>query len=786
MNRETTRVMWLLNHSTARKCEVHLLKKIGFTEIFLPKICPSDPFFRSSSIDYSEDANLTIPEADLAIMNQTDWYSNPSPQAWDIANQYFDIVFFILYSASTFQSMTQHFRGAMLWRVYGKESRYTGTLGAATQTSEKKLVESLGRRFWFAQAYDHLHLIESDYLARRQVSLPLGLLDCAVRDQWEGNDRRIFFVCPDIGWISYYHQIYTKFISDFRGMPYAIGGTQSIHVSDPAVLGFIPRSVYEENMRQMRVMFYHSSEPNHIHYHPFEAIRAGMPLVFMSGGILDRLGGTKLPGRCKTIAEARTKIQRILKDDWKLIDHIRQSQVCLLEGMNPKNFIEAWDVGFDRILQDLEYSRRSSLILKAKPKRIAVIIPIAYGGGSLRGTKLLLQAIARGSQNAGESIELVLGCLEKAYDEVEFQDLDIPISIRTYEWCKLTRDQATQSLIYAGFEVPSYIPEYQVPDDGMEHFMDCDLWIFISDRLERPLLPVRPYVLMLYDYIQRHETLLKNDENDRILAVSHAAQRILVTTQFTQSQAINFARVPKDKVNCLPMLIPEFKSQIHKNSTSQFSSQSSSQSSLSQSSLSQSSLSQSSSTESGYFLWTTNCAIHKNHLNALKALKIYYEKLEGTLLCYVTGIDTQKLIYSEIPHLKPLVPIWESSQLLRERTQLLGDLSDSIFQRTMENSQFLWHPARIDNGTFSVVEAAQLGIPSLSSDYPPMREIDSRFQLNLTWMDPHNPLQMAQQLKFMESHRDVLRSKLPDVSLFQEYSVDNMANQYWEVIGKCL
>jgi hypothetical protein len=58
--------------------------------------------------------------------------------------------------------------------------------------------------------------------------------------------------------------------------------------------------------------------------------------------------------------------------------------------------------------------------------------------------------------------------------------------------------------------------------------------------------------------------------------------------------------------------------------------------------------------------------------------------------------------------------------------------------------------------------------------------------LNLTWMDPHNPLQMAQQLKFMESHCDLLRSKLPDVRLFQKYSVDNMANQYWEVIGKCL
>jgi glycosyltransferase involved in cell wall biosynthesis len=767
MTPANTRVMWILNHSTARKFELHMLKEIGFREIFLPKICPSDPLFRSTSIDYSEDANLTIPPEDLAVLNAENWYENPSVKAWEIANKHFDIIFFILHSPDMVLSMKRNFQGAVLWRVFGLGGNnvinYSKILDETTKSSGKNMVESWGRRFWFAHAYEHLHLNEAEHISRRSAYLPLGLLDCSIQDHWEGKDRRIFFVCPDIGFTSYYHQIYQKFIQDFRGLPYAIGGGQPIEVSDPNVLGFVPREVYDENMRQMRVMFYHSTEQNHIHYHPFEAVRLGMPLVFMAGGMLDRLGGSKLPGRCKTIGDARRKIERILNDDWRLIESIRKQQVCLLEAMKPENCIHQWRVTFNNILQDLDYSHRTPKEFTTKTKRIAVIIPVAYGGGSLRGTRLLLQAIAQGSQQANESIELVLGCLDGSYDEQEFDDLlndiAVPVTVRPYRWRKLTRAEAIDSFLYAGFEVPTAMPDYQVPDDGMKYFMDCDLLIFISDRLQKSILPLRPYVLMVFDYIQRHEMLLSQDDNHQVLMAAHAAKCILVTTKFTYDQAVNFAGLPRNKVKLVPMLTPEF--QVHQHSTRD-------------------------SNVPAYFIWTTNRAIHKNHVNAFKALKIYYENLDGKLLCAVTGVDTKKLLDHKIDHLKPLISIWDSSPLLRQQVQLLGELSDSIYQKKLAQSQFLWHPARIDNGTFSVVEAAQFGIPALSSDYPPMREIDTQFKLNLTWMNPHHPLQMAQQLKRMESQRvDAVPVQLPDASHFKDYAVGNLASQYWEVLRQC-
>jgi glycosyltransferase involved in cell wall biosynthesis len=787
MTPANTRVMWLLNHSTARKFELHMLKEIGFREIFLPKICPSDPLFRSTSIDYSEDANLTIPAEDLAILNGANWYENPSLEAWEIANKHFDIIFFILHSPEMFFAMKQNFQGALLWRVYGLGANnlinYSMILQETLQSSGKNFVEALSRRFWFAQAYEHLHQLEGEHIARRHVYLPLGLFDYSIQDHWEGNDRRILFVCPDIGFTEYYHQIYKNFIRDFKGLPYAIGGGQPIALSDPNVLGFIPREVYDENMRQMRVMFYHSREKNHIHYHPFEAVRLGMPLVFMAGGLLDRLGGSKLPGRCKTIAEARRKVERILNNDRKLIESIRGEQGCILEAMKPQNCVDEWRLGFQRILQDLEHARKSSVKLKPKPKRIAVIIPVAYGGGSLRGTKLLLQAIAEGSKQAGESIELVVGCLEEAYESTEFEDLEIPIAVRPYQWRILKPHEVNDALVYASFEpFVNNVECYQVPDDGMKQFLDCDLWIIISDRLEHKLLPIRPYVLMVYDYIQRHEPLLTKVQNEQILAAAHGARRVLVTTKFTQSQAINFAGLLQRKVELVPMLVPSFTPAIQPLSASQ----------------SENQMDEivdcapivdpiiDSIVIPDYFIWTTNRAVHKNHLNAFKALKIYYEELDGRLLCQVTGVDTKKLLDSKVGHLSSLIPLWENTAILRKNVTFLGELADSNFQQTLAQSSFLWHPARIDNGTFSVIEAAQLGVPSLSSDYPPMREIDDRFGLNLTWMDPHDPRSMAKQLKFMESNGDVVRSKLPTVDSFKKYSVNQMASQYWEVIRQCL
>jgi glycosyltransferase involved in cell wall biosynthesis len=756
------RVMWLLNHGAARRFEITILKQLGIHEIFLPKSYPNDPAFRSASVDYSEDKFLTIPREDLEKLNAADWYTDPGRAVWDIANRYFDVIFFALHGGALLKGIARHFRGVALLRAYGmpRDQSYSVLLRTMSRLEGQSLVHSLGKRFYFAEAYAHLHENEAEFLRWRRLFLPLGLDDCRLNDCWRGNDRRLFFICPDIGFNEYYRQTYQQFIQNFKGMPYAIGGAQPVRIGDPHVIGYLPREQHEQNMREMRVMFYHSTEPNHIHYHPFEAIRTGMPLVFMADGMLDRLGGERLPGRCTSIKEARRKISAILDGDSALIDTIRSNQRLLLDAMRPENLIDRWRSGMNAVCK-AAFEARLQRSKPLKPARIAVIVPIGYRGGSLRAAKLVAQAIDLGARQGGTPVEVVFGHLDDAecYPGEEFKDLPPNILRRPYKWKTFTHEDATSALHYSGRPRPLIARAYQVPDDGIRQFNDCDLWLIISDRLELPLLPLRPYAMIVYDYLQRYFPLMGASDNWKFLQAAHNAERVFVTTDFTYGDALQFAGLEKNRIVRLPMLAPEF---CRDTAPVQ------------------------SGKRSDYFLWTTNLAPHKNHVNAVKALQIYYERLNGRLACCVTGVGTDQLLTSTMPHLKSLRGMVVKSQALKGRLRILGELPDTAYRTRLAGAHFLWHAGWIDNGTFSVIEAAHFGVPALSSAYPAMREIDDQYRLALTWMDAHDPDDMARQLKHMELTAEVHRKALPTHEQLMGQRVENLARHYWDAVSDCL
>jgi glycosyltransferase involved in cell wall biosynthesis len=758
------RVMWLLNHGAARRFEIPMLKSIGISEIFLPKIIPPDHNFRSASIDFSEDSNLTIPADDLALLNATDWYGEPGIDAWKIANKYFDVAFFVLHRFELLASIAKHFSGAAIWRAYGLDASlsYSVLLDSTRNRSGWKDIRGMGSRFWFGKAYPHLDRIERRQLKQRAIYLPLGLSDSEAKPVWTGQRKTLFFVCPEIGLNPYYRKVYDEFRKSFSEFDYVIGGSQPIAVQDERVLGFVPVEEHQRNMRELRVMFYHSTEPNHIHYHPLEAVRAGMPLIFMAGGMLDRFGGTGLPGRCKSTSEAMDKVRRVLGDDQKLIANIRATQSRLLEPLRSEVCRPAWVENFSKIIAELELSRRAERTTVATPKRrrIAVILPIQYRGGTLRGAKLLAIALWEGSRRVGEDVDVVFGHVDDpaSYDKNDFEDLPPPIARRPFTWASLDGPAARRAMTYAGHN--SWQPiseEYVMPNDGMRQFLDCDLWLVVSDRLPVPLLPIRPYVLSVYDYLQRYQPR-RWDKEYSFLAAARRAERVLVTTRFTEGDALQYGGLDPKKVFRVPMLTPQFEPVA----------------------------SLPASVNRAYFIWPTNDAFHKNHANGFMALRIYWEELDGRLNCHATGFNTGGLLDDQKPFLKLLGNSPRDIRALRSRIRLRGELSDAMYQRELAGARFLWHPAQIDNGTFSVVEAAHMRIPALSSDYPPMREIDNQFELRLAWTPSDDPIRMARALKWMEEHLDEQRSLLPSTEKLERQNVNALADRYWTVVRECL
>src|SRR5690606_31392163 len=120
----------------------------------------------------------------------------------------------------------------------------------------------------------------------------------------------------------------------------------------------------------------------------------------------------------------------------------------------------------------------------------------------LRAAIAMAEAIQTGAANKGQRVEVVLGHVDdtEAYPPTEFADLPTSISRRPFRWRTLSADEARRAMIYGGRERTGVLPQYQVPDDGIMQFLDCDFWIVVSDRLEMPLVPLRPYAMMVYDY----------------------------------------------------------------------------------------------------------------------------------------------------------------------------------------------------------------------------------------------------------------------------------------------
>ena len=105
--------------------------------------------------------------------------------------------------------------------------------------------------------------------------------------------------------------------------------------------------------------------------------------------------------------------------------------------MKAENCEATWRAGLQQILGKLKEERASQTFLAAtRKKRIAVIVPIEYRGGSLRGAKFLARAIAMGSRKDGDDVEVVFGHLDDpaCYPKEEFEDLPTSIKRRPYRW----------------------------------------------------------------------------------------------------------------------------------------------------------------------------------------------------------------------------------------------------------------------------------------------------------------------------------------------------------------
>ena len=402
-NNKQKRILWLLNHSTLRNFEVGMLVRLGF-EVFIPKVIPFDEANQSASVVFEYDETLTIKKDFLTQLNHFDFYARPWPRSLERKiNQNFGIAF-----VPVFQKMVENtihsFDGLLFLRVFGLagENSYAELFKEFLSSAAMQKIRSDGS-VRIAAGYDSLIDHEPPWLRRKCIHLPLGLSDLGFKNtHWRGDKKQLLFICPRINSSPYYNRIYKNFKRSFEHVPHIIPGAQPTRVkNDPAVTGFLEKEEYLEIFRSSKVMFYHSDEERHLHYHPLEAVKIGMPLVFMRGGMLEYLAKKKLPGCCNSIEEAQEKISRILNDDRELIEEIVSSQKVLLDEFNPKYVEECWRQRFLPAVED--HFQKINILQNEQPGKELTHIGIwmhAYDPRDLTGEGIsrLIAMIVRGVQ----------------------------------------------------------------------------------------------------------------------------------------------------------------------------------------------------------------------------------------------------------------------------------------------------------------------------------------------------------------------------------------------------
>lgn len=386
-------------------------------------------------------------------------------------------------------------------------------------------------------------------------------------------------------------------------------------------------------------------------------------------------------------------------------------------------------------------------------KTIGVFLPVGYRGGSLNGAKNIAKMLHLGSRHANEAVNVVFSCIENEYHIADdFSDLiDLGIPVRETRWKIVPKNQVEKITNNTALKHP----EYSLPCFNDLHFDDCDTWLIISDRLKRPLAPIKPFGVMIYDYIQRYAPQIFNDtfSDAHFIATARQANFILTTTPSTRLDAIQYAGIPSHRVFLSPM---EFDCYAFSE--------------------------QSNARKMDYILWPTNATQHKNHICAIHALNSYYEKYNGKFNVVMTGQHTDFFLKKTNAYSREVTQLIDEYPAVKKNLAIRGNIAIQDYVHLLQSAAFLWHPALIDNGTYAVMEAAFQGVPSLSSDYPQMRYINERFKLALPFCKATDPDDMARQLKQMEENHEGKRQLLPEKAFLETFSYKNIAPEFWQLV----
>jgi glycosyltransferase involved in cell wall biosynthesis len=256
-------------------------------------------------------------------------------------------------------------------------------------------------------------------------------------------------------------------------------------------------------------------------------------------------------------------------------------------------------------------------------------------------------------------------------------------------------------------------------------------WFALADQFAAPLLPARNYALVLHDVIHRRvPESYPRDFHARLLPALRETVRqaslVIATTEATRRDIIETFAIPDNRVAFVPVACEprrRFAGVTPK-----------------------------SAPIAGPFLLNpTNAAPHKGAevmLEGYALLRRSRPECPPLVLC---GNDTERLSPTSR---RPTATYWSRVRRLVTRLGLrvgedvyfLGYVDDAELMGLLQSAAVVINSARHDNGTYALIEAHELGKPTVSSRYPAAVELYQRFRVPVTYFELESASSLAEAL----------------------------------------
>jgi hypothetical protein len=406
-------------------------------------------------------------------------------------------------------------------------------------------------------------------------------------------------------------------------------------------------------------------------------------------------------------------------------------------------------------------------------KKVAVILPVFYMGGVLKGLKNTAKMIRHASTQMGEPLEVVIAVPIGAYQlDSEFAE-EIAMGIEVREiWPRLLGPDATERALRWGQNTnlgPDLTVHYR---DGVADLLDCDLWIVITNRtidedgFVRPVLPIRPVVMIPYDFIEQYiPEVLPANFRAAVAESTRSADLVLVTQPQTARDAVSFIGCAEERVFQVPFEfeIPSTLKSLPGKASPTLRLPSDNQL---------------------RFVWPTNASVHKNHSTVFRGLRLAMDR-GASLTGEMTGLYTEA--YAEDRESTAnrfdgvFMQMWDDFQALGMSDVIHpnGYLSESNFAGLLRGADFAIHSSKYDNGAYALVEAAFLGIPSICSDYPQLRFLAESLEIPAVWFAPDDPDDFARAIEDISNHSREIVASLPSRESLQAHGWESTALNWW-------